>query len=100
MVVMRNFFFGNWVTRTYLAALAVAVMLAAAGATELSQVWLIGLTAPVSVIFAPIYLLGDGWLTAPMMALSWLAGALLNCALLNMIVSPSTLARPSSSQSR
>ena len=85
MVGMRNFFFGNWVTRTYL--LAVVAM---SGATLLAGmpacIVLIALTSPVSVIFAPIFLLGEGWMTVPMLWLSVLAGLLLNTLLINTIV--------------
>jgi len=85
MVGMRNFFFGNWVTRTYL--LAVLTMSAATVLVGLPAcIVLIALTSPVSVIFAPIFLLGEGWMTIPMLWLSVLAGLLLNTLLINTIV--------------
>ena len=85
MVGMRNFFFGNWVTRTYL--LAVLTMSAATMLVGLPAcIMLIALTSPVSVIFAPIFLLGEGWMTVPMLWLSVLAGLLLNTLLINTIV--------------
>jgi hypothetical protein len=90
MVRMRNFFFGNWFTGLYLAAVgaAAAYMIAANVLSEPSfgAVYLIGLTAPVSIIFAPFYLLGTGWMTVPMLVLSVLAGTLLNVLLINTIV--------------
>ena len=89
---MTNFFLGTWTTRVYLFAVAVTSVILlggnlATGNHEPSSaaVYLIGLTAPVSIIFAPIYLLGDGWLTGPMMIGSILAGYLLNTVLINMI---------------
>jgi hypothetical protein len=90
MVRMATFFLGNWVTRSYLAAVvaAAAFMIAANPITgpSIAAVFLIGLTAPVSIIFAPFFLLGDGWLTTPMLFGSVLAGYLLNTVLINMIV--------------
>lgn len=90
MVGMTTFFLGNWVTRSYLAAVvaAAAFVIAAnpVAGPSVAGVFLIGLTAPVSVIFAPFFLLGDGWLTTPMLIGSVLAGYLLNTVLLNMIV--------------
>src|SRR3712207_3814905 len=93
MVRMTTFFFGNWVTRCYLFAVAVTavVLLGANLATgeqepSFAAVYLIGLTAPVSVIFAPVALLGDGWLAVAMLWLSVAAGALLNTLLINTIV--------------
>jgi hypothetical protein len=84
-----SFFVGNWVTRIYLGAVlaSAAFMVAANPALGLSLagIFLIALTAPVSIIFAPIYLLGEGWLTGPMMIGSILAGYLLNTVLINMI---------------
>ena len=84
-----SFFVGNWVTRIYLGAvLASAAFMVAANPAlglGLAGIFLIALTAPVSIIFAPIYLLGDGWLTGPMMIGSILAGYLLNTVLINMI---------------
>jgi hypothetical protein len=85
MVGMTNFFAGNWVTRTYLlAVLAMSAATLVAGPP--ACIVLIGLTSPVSVIFAPIFLLGDGWMTVPMLWLSVLAGLLLNTLLINTIV--------------
>jgi hypothetical protein len=90
MVGMATFFLGNWITRTYLAAVvaAAAFMIAANPFTgpSVAGVFLIGLTAPVSVLFAPFFLLGDGWMTTPMLIGSVLAGYLLNTVLINMIV--------------
>jgi hypothetical protein len=90
MVGMTSFFFGNWVIRLYSIAVvaALAFMIAANPITGMSvaAVFLIGLTAPVSVIFAPFFLLGDGWMTTPMLAGSVLAGYLLNTVVINMIV--------------
>ena len=87
---MTTFFLGTWVTRAYTAAVvaAVAFMIAANPVTgpSVAAVLLIGLTAPVSVIFAPFFLLGDGWLATPMLIGSVLAGYLLNTVLINMIV--------------
>jgi hypothetical protein len=83
MVGMTNFFLGNWTTRIYLAA--VVVMIASSAAPS-AKICLIALSAPVAVIFAPIYLLGTGWLTTPMMVLSVTAGVLLNMLLINTIV--------------
>jgi hypothetical protein len=40
----------------------------------------------VSVIFAPIFLLGQGWMTVPMMIANVTAGCLLNTLLINTIV--------------
>lgn len=82
---MRSFFFGNWITKLYLGA----VIVAAAGKFLIGLpacIVLIGLTSPVSVIFAPIFLLGEGWMTVPMLWLSVLAGLLLNTLLINTIV--------------
>ena len=85
MVAMTSFLCANWVTRTYL--VAVLTMSAATLATGLPAcIVLIALTSPVSVIFAPIFLLGDSWLTIPMLWLSVLAGLLLNTLLINTIV--------------
>jgi hypothetical protein len=90
MVGMTSFFLGNWVTRLYSIAViaALAFMVAANPITgpSVAAVFLIGLTAPVSVIFAPFFLLGEGWMTTPMLAGGVLAGYLLNTVLLNMIV--------------
>jgi hypothetical protein len=83
MVGMTNFFLGNWATRIYLGAVAVLI---ATSAVPFAKICLIALSAPVAVIFAPIYLLGTGWLTTPMMALSVTAGVLLNTLLINTIV--------------
>ena len=86
---MRNFFFGNWFTALYVAAVgaaAAATVLTGAGGPSSACIYLIGLTAPVSVIFAPIFLLGTGWMTVPMLVLSVLAGTLLNVLLINTIV--------------
>ncbi len=89
MVGMATFFLGNWVVRSYsatvVAAAALTIAAPAAGASP-AGVFLIGLTAPVSVIFAPFFLLGDGWMTTPMLIGSVLAGYLLNTVLINMIV--------------
>jgi hypothetical protein len=83
MVGMTNFFLGNWVTRVYLVAV---VVLVATSAAPSAKIGLIALSAPVAVIFAPIYLLGTGWMTMPMMVLSVTAGILLNTLLINTIV--------------
>jgi hypothetical protein len=87
---MTTFFLGNWVTRGYAAAVvaAAAFMIAADPITgpSVAAALLIGLTAPVSIIFAPFFLLGEGWLTTPMLIGSVLAGYLLNTVLINMIV--------------
>ncbi len=87
---MTSIFLGNWVTRGYSAAvLAAAIFMIAANPVtgpSVAAVLLIGLTAPVSIIFAPFFLLGDGWLATPMLIGSVLAGYLLNTVLLNMIV--------------
>ena len=92
---MTTFFLGNWATRCYLFAVAVAAVIMigadlATGSHEpaANSIWLIALTAPVSVIFAPFFLLGDGWLTLPMLAGSVLAGYLLNIAIINLISRP------------
>ncbi len=90
MVGMTSFFLGTWVTRCYSAAVvaAAAFLIAANPVTgpSVASAFLIGLTAPVSVIFAPFFLLGDGWMTTPMLIGSVLAGDLLNTVLINMIV--------------
>ena len=89
MVGMATFFLGNWITRTYLAAVVVAAAFMTAApfaGPSVAGMFLIGLTAPVSVIFAPFFLLGDGWMTTPMLIGSVLAGYLLNTVLINMIV--------------
>jgi hypothetical protein len=90
---MTSFFLGTWTTRIYLFTVAVtaAILLGgnlATGNHEPSSaaVYLIGLTAPVSVIFAPVFLLGDGWLSIAMFWLSALAGFLLNTLVINVIV--------------
>ncbi|MFI7596356.1 SCO4225 family membrane protein [Actinoplanes sp. NPDC049681] len=90
---MTKFFFGNWVTRCYLFAVGVsaAVLIGAQLATgdhgpSFAGIYLIGLTAPVSVIFAPIALLGDGWLAIAILWLSVVTGMLLNTLLINTIV--------------
>ena len=87
---MTTFFLGNWVTRGYSAAVvaAAAFMIAANPITgpSVASVLLIALTAPVSIIFAPFFLLGEGWMTTPMLLGSVLAGYLLNTVLINMIV--------------
>jgi hypothetical protein len=90
---MTKFFFGTWATSIYLFAVAVAAVIMIGGnlATgdhepSTAAIYLIGLTAPVSVIFAPIFLLGDGWQTVPMLWLSVTAGMLLNTVLINTIV--------------
>lgn len=89
MVRMTHFFLGNWVTRIYSIAvvISIAFMIVANPVVGIgfAAVLLIGLTAPVSIIFAPFFLLGDGWLAAPMLIGSVLAGYLLNIVLLNMI---------------
>ncbi len=89
MVGMATLLLGTWVTRTYLAAVvAAAACTIAAPVTgpSVAGIFLIGLTAPVSVIFAPFFLLGEGWMTTPMLVGSVLAGYLLNTVLINMIV--------------
>ncbi|OJF13016.1 SCO4225 family membrane protein [Couchioplanes caeruleus] len=90
---MTRFFFGNWVTRGYLfaVAMAAAILLGSNLATgdhepSFAAVYLIGLTAPVSVIFAPVALLGEGWTATAMLWLSVAAGVLLNTLLINTIV--------------
>lgn len=85
MVGMRNFFLGNWVTRAYLLTVLVLSAFTAAGSMP-SCIALIAATSPISVIFAPIFLLGTGWMTVPMLWLSVLAGLLLNTLVLNTIV--------------
>lgn len=91
MVVME-FFVGTWVTRCYTGAVlaSAAFMIAANPVTGpgVAGIFLIALTAPVSIIFAPVFLLGDGWLTAPMMIGSVVAGYLLNTVVINMIARP------------
>ena len=87
---MKSFFFGNWVTRCYIVAVVVT---AATSAAPPAKIGLITLAAPVAVIFAPIYLLGTGWMIGPMMALSVMAGVLLNTLLLNTIVDGATRVR-------
>ncbi|MEV6599091.1 hypothetical protein AB0M36_19875 [Actinoplanes sp. NPDC051346] len=90
---MTRFFFGNWFTRAYLFAVATAavILLGANLATgdhepSFAAVYLIALTSPVSVIFAPVALLGDGWTAIAMLWLSVAAGVLLNTLLINTIV--------------
>ncbi|MET0495442.1 MAG: hypothetical protein ABW000_20145 [Actinoplanes sp.] len=90
---MTTFFLGNWATRCYLFAVAVAAVIMigadlATGSHEpaANSIWLIALTAPVSVIFAPIFLLNDGWQTIAMLWLSVACGVLLNTLLINTIV--------------
>jgi hypothetical protein len=90
---MTTFFLGTWTTRVYLFAVAVTAVILlggnlATGNHEPSSaaVYLIGLTAPVSVIFAPVFLLGDGWLSIAMLWLSVVVGVLLNTLLINTIV--------------
>jgi hypothetical protein len=84
-MVGMNFFVGNWVTRLYSGSVLVAAALMIAAGPGLADIFLIALTSPVSIIFAPVYLLGEGWLTGPMMVGSVLAGYLLNTVLINMI---------------
>jgi hypothetical protein len=84
-MVGMNFFVGNWVTRLYFGSVLVAAALMIAAGPGLADIFLIALTSPVSIIFAPVYLLGEGWLTGPMMVGSVLAGYLLNTVLINMI---------------
>jgi hypothetical protein len=90
MVGMTKFFLGNWATRAYfLAVVAAATFLVVANAAigpSFAGIFLIALTSPVSVIFAPIFLLGQGWMTVPMMIASVTAGYLLNTLLINTIV--------------
>jgi hypothetical protein len=86
MVVM-NVFVGSWITRLYTGAVGAAA-LGLLVAPKVAGVLLIGLTSPVSIIFAPIFLLGEGWLTVPMMIISVVAGYLLNIAVINLIVRP------------
>jgi hypothetical protein len=86
MVGMVNIFLGTWVARLYLLAVLAAAGGTAASGPSYAIVLLIALTSPVSIIFAPIFLLGDGWLTTPMLVLSVLAGYLLNVVLINWIV--------------
>jgi hypothetical protein len=90
---MTQFFFGNWTTRIYLFAVAVAAVVLIGGALatgdqgpSTAAIYLIGLTAPVSVIFAPFFLLGAGWQAVAMLWLSATAGTLLNTLLINTIV--------------
>jgi hypothetical protein len=90
---MTSFFFGTWTTRIYIFAVAVAAVILLGGnlATgdhdpSAAAIYLIGLTAPVSIIFAPFFLLGDGWLAVAMLWLSVAAGVLLNTLLINTIV--------------
>jgi hypothetical protein len=87
---MKSFFLGNWVTRCYIVAVAV---MAVSSAAPLAKICLIALAAPVAVIFAPIYLLGTGWMIGPMMVLSVITGVLLNTLLLNTIVDGATRIR-------
>jgi hypothetical protein len=82
---MRNFFLGNWVTRAYLAAVLTMSAATLIGSMPACIV-LVALTSPIAVIFAPIFLLGTGWMTVPMLWLSVLAGLLLNTLVLNTIV--------------
>ena len=89
---MATFFLGTWTARLYLAAVVPATILAACGA----PVPVIVLTSPVSIIFAPVFLLGDGWLTGPMFATSVVAGYLLNTVVLNLIAGASSARRPGS----
>lgn len=86
---MTTFFFGTWTTRAYVCTVAATAAVTLAGGTHepsAAAIFLIGLTAPVSVIFAPFFLLGDGWQTVPMLWLSVAAGLLLNTLLINTIV--------------
>jgi hypothetical protein len=87
---MKSFFLGNWVTRSYIVAV---VVVAVSSAAPLAKICLIALVAPVTVIFASIYLLGTGWMTGPMVALGVTAGVLLNMLLLS---TPSWMAPPGS----
>jgi hypothetical protein len=89
---MTSFFFGTWPTRVYLFAVAVTAVILIGGNLATGNheptpaaIYLIGLTAPVSVIFAPVFLLGDGWLSIAMLWLSVAAGVLLNTLLINTI---------------
>jgi hypothetical protein len=86
MVGMVNIFVGTWAARLYLIAVLAAAGGTAASGASYPIIVLIALTSPVSIIFAPIFLLGDGWLTTPMLVLSVLAGYLLNLVLINWIV--------------
>src|SRR4029453_2302469 len=90
---MTTFFLGNWATRSYVFAVAVAAVImtgadAATGSFEPgpNSIWLIALTPPASVIFSPIFLLTDGWVTIAMLWLSVACGLLLNPLLINTIV--------------
>jgi hypothetical protein len=86
-MVGMNVFVGSWITRLYTVAVC-ASAIGALAAPGSAGVLLIALTSPVSIIFAPIYLLGDGWLTTPMLITSVLAGYLLNIAIINLITRP------------
>jgi hypothetical protein len=99
MVRMVNIFFGTWAARLYLFAVLAAAGGTAASGPSYAIILLIALTSPVSIIFAPIFLLGDGWMTTPMLVLSVLAGYLLNLVLINWIVAaPMTAAARSRAQ--
>ncbi|WP_225254387.1 SCO4225 family membrane protein [Jidongwangia harbinensis] len=97
MVRMVNIFFGTWAARLYLLAVLAAAGGTAASGPSYAIILLIALTSPVSIIFAPIFLLGDGWMTTPMLVLSVLAGYLLNLVLINWIVAAP---RPIAARSR
>lgn len=90
---MTRFFLGNWATRVYLFAVAMtAVVLLgrnlATGDQEptLAAAYLIGLTSPISIAFAPVFLIDDGWTAIAMLWLSVCAGTLLNTLIINLIV--------------
>ena len=92
-MVDMNVFVGSWITRLYTVAVC-ASAIGALAAPGSAGVLLIALTSPVSIIFAPIYLLGDGWLTTPMLITSVLAGYLLNIAIINLITRPGWSRQP------
>lgn len=93
---MANLFIGTWAARSYLIAVLGTALTALASGSAYALALLIALTSPVSIIFAPVFLLGDGWQAAPMMVLSVLAGYLLNVVLINWLVAAgSRVGRPS-----
>ncbi len=83
---MANIFLGTWAARSYLLAVLATAVSAIASGSAYALALLIALTSPVSIIFAPVFLLGDGWLTTPMLVVSVLAGYLLNVVLISWIV--------------
>lgn len=96
-----RFLFGNWFARAYLLIVVVVAVLVFAALeiggedTNLAGVWLVLVTLPGSLLASPVAGLASGWLSTVIFFGMLAISALINAALISLVVYAVRRRRPS-----